>query len=220
MQIEDSYRHKGLRRKLVELLREKGIVDRYVLSAIETVPRHLFFGKDSFAYETYAYQDIAFQIGEGQTISQPFTVARQSELLQLNAKEKVLEIGTGSGYQASILATLGARVYTIERHKELYDRTKPLLEQMGFANVRCYFGDGFEGLPGYAPFDKIIITAAVPELPKKLLKQLAIGGKMVLPFGEEKNCDMIRITKHSETEFEEEVFGKFAFVPMLKGKVY
>lgn len=220
IQQADTYRHKGLRRELTQKLRSRGVTNSSVLAAIDTVPRHLFFGNDSIFFETHAYEDKAFQIGEGQTISQPYTVARQSELLQVKAGEKILEIGTGSGYQASVLAVLGAKVFTIERHRKLYEKTKPLLLNMGYTSVRCFFGDGFEGLPGLAPFNKILITAAVPELPKKLLAQLSVGGKMVLPFGEEDNCDMVRITKHGEGQYEEEVFEKFAFVPMLKGKVY
>lgn len=216
----DTYRHKGLRKELAVKLKDKGISDQNVLRAIETVPRHLFFGNDTIFFETHAYEDKAFPIGEGQTISQPFTVAYQSELLQVSPKEKILEIGTGSGYQAAVLATMGARVFTIERHRKLFDRTKPLLEQLGYTSVKCFFGDGFEGVPAYAPYDKIIITAASPELPKKLLQQLAIGGKMIVPFGTETNCDMVRITKHDEGQYTEEVFGKFAFVPMLKGRVF
>ncbi|MDB5280934.1 MAG: protein-L-isoaspartate O-methyltransferase [Bacteroidota bacterium] len=216
----DTYRHKGLRKELAVKLRDKGIADQNVLNAIETVPRHLFFGNDTIFFETHAYEDKAFQIGEGQTISQPYTVARQSELLEISPREKILEIGTGSGYQAAVLAVLGARVFSIERHRKLFERTKPLLEQLGYSHIKCFFGDGFEGAPSYAPYDKIIITAAVPELPKKLLQQLTIGGKMVLPFGSEANCDMVRITKHAEGQYSEEVFGKFAFVPMLKGRVF
>jgi protein-L-isoaspartate(D-aspartate) O-methyltransferase len=216
----DTYRHKGLRKELAVKLRDKGITDRNVLTAVETVPRHLFFGKDTIFFESHAYEDKAFPIGEGQTISQPFTVAYQSELLQLSPKEKILEIGTGSGYQAAVLATIGVKVFTIERHRKLYERTKPLLEQLGYSNIKCFFGDGFEGLPSYAPFDKIIITASVNELPKKLLQQLPIGGKMVIPFGTETNCNMVRITKEGEDQYSDEVFGKFAFVPMLKGKVF
>lgn len=247
MLTTDTYRHKGLRNELVKTLREKGIVDEDVLAAIGRIPRHLFFGSDSIFFESHAYEDKAFPIGEDQTISQPYTVARQSELLQIQPNEKVLEIGTGSGYQATVLMLLKAKVYSIERHKILHDRTatflplmkKFLLEQTEekrdktnnatakrswknepeFWNVKCFYGDGFEGLPMHAPFDKIIITAAVPELPKKLLRQLAVGGKIILPFGTESNCDMVRITKHGEEQFTEEVFGKFAFVPMLKGKV-
>ena len=214
---QDTFQHKGLRKKLVDEIRDKGITDEHVLDAILRVPRH-FFMESGFL--KFAYSDQAFPIGAGQTISQPYTVARQSELLQVKAGEKILEIGTGSGYQASVLAVLGAKVFTIERHRKLYEKTKPLLLNMGYTSVRCFFGDGFEGLPGLAPFNKILITAAVPELPKKLLAQLSVGGKMVLPFGEEDNCDMVRITKHGEGQYEEEVFEKFAFVPMLKGKVY
>jgi protein-L-isoaspartate(D-aspartate) O-methyltransferase len=216
----DTYRHKGLRKELVVKLRDKGITDNHVLNAIETVPRHLFFGNDTIFFETQAYEDKAFPIGEGQTISQPFTVAYQSELLQVTPKEKILEIGTGSGYQAAVLATMGAKIYSIERHRKLYERTKALLEHLGYTGVKCFFGDGFEGVPAFAPYDKIIITAAVPELPKKLLQQLAVGGKLIIPFGTETNCKMIRITKQGDDQYSEEVFGNFAFVPMLKGKVF
>ncbi|HWB61951.1 MAG TPA: protein-L-isoaspartate(D-aspartate) O-methyltransferase [Chitinophagales bacterium] len=216
----DTYRQKGLRKELVVKLRDKGIADKNVLNAVESVPRHLFFGNDTIFFESHAYEDKAFPIGEGQTISQPYTVARQSELLEISPKEKVLEIGTGSGYQAAVLASLGAKVYTIERHRKLYERTKTLLEKLGYANVKCFFGDGFEGVPAFAPYDKIIITAAVPELPKKLLQQLAIGGKMVLPYGSEANCRMLRITKQGDDQYSTEEFGLFAFVPMLKGKVF
>jgi protein-L-isoaspartate(D-aspartate) O-methyltransferase len=218
----DTYRHKGLRKELAVQLRDKGITDKNVLNAIETVPRHLFFGNDTIFFETHAYEDKAFPIGEGQTISQPYTVAYQSEALQISPKEKVLEIGTGSGYQAAVLATMGAKVYSIERHRKLFERTKPLLEHLGYVNIKCFFGDGFEGVPSYALYDKIIITAAVPELPKKLLPQLAIGGQMVLPFGNEVDCKMLRITKHAEGQYGEEILTpkSFAFVPMLKGKVF
>lgn len=235
MQQKDSYRHKGLRKELVRELstspryfnrktnkweQRQPITDRAVLTAIEDVPRHFFFGNDSVFFESYAYKDTAFQIGEEQTISQPYTVARQSELLQVQAREKVLEIGTGSGYQAAVLNALGARVYSIERQGNLYEKTRPLLERLGYTNVRCFLGDGFEGLPMFAPFDKIIITAAVPELPKKLLKQLKTGGQMVLPYGDETNCTMVRITKQGEDQYSTETFETFAFVPMLKGKVF
>lgn len=216
----DTYRHKGLRKELAVKLRDKGITDANVLKAIEGVPRHLFFGDDTIFFETHAYEDKAFPIAEGQTISQPYTVAYQTELLEVKPRDKILEVGTGSGYQSAILSTMGAKVFTIERHRKLYERTKPLLEKLGYGNVKCFFGDGFEGLPAYAPFDKIIITASVGELPKTLLQQLTIGGKMVIPFGSESNCNMVRITRQQEHQYSEEVFGKFAFVPMLKGKVF
>lgn len=216
----DTYRHKGLRKELAVKLRDKGITDANVLKAIEGVPRHLFFGDDTIFFETHAYEDKAFPIAEGQTISQPYTVAYQTELLEVKPRDKILEVGTGSGYQSAILSTMGAKVFTIERHRKLYERTKPLLEKLGYGNVKCFFGDGFEGLPAYAPFDKIIITASVGELPKTLLQQLTIGGKMVIPFGSEASCNMVRITRQQEHQYSEEVFGKFAFVPMLKGKVF
>ncbi len=242
MQGTDTYRHKGLRKELLVTLKDKGIINQDVLHAIGRIPRHLFFGNDSIFYETHAYEDKAFPIGEGQTISQPYTVARQTELLEVKPSDKILEIGTGSGYQALVLMLLKAKVYSIERHKILFDRTSKflpfmkefLLNQQGekketneirtwknepeMWSVKCFYGDGFEGSPANAPFDKILITAAVPELPKKLLKQLAVGGKMILPFGSEENCTMLRITKHADEKFETEEFGMFAFVPMLKGK--
>lgn len=245
MELIDTYRHQGLRRALVAELREKGITDELVLAAIERIPRHVFFGNSTVLLEE-AYKDIAFPISDGQTISRPHTVARQSELLEIKPGEKVLEIGTGSGYQALVLMLLKANVYTIERHKNLHDNTKMFVSEMReslirliekerkivtqpikrswknepeYWTIKCFFGDGFEGLPMYAPFDKIIITAAIPELPRKLLAQLSVGGKIVLPFGTEKDCDMVCITKHGEGQYSEEVFGKFAFVPMLKGKV-
>jgi len=242
MQQIDTYRHKGLRKELIAKLRLKGITDENVLAAIEKIPRHLFFGTDTIFHETKAYEDIAFPIGDEQTISRPHTVARQSELLEIRPGEKILEIGTGSGYQALVLMLLKAKVYSIERHKSLYERTSKFIPQIKdyliaqkaiatepvkrtwknepeYWNIKCFFGDGFEGLPMHASFDKIIITAAIPEMPKKLLAQLAVGGKIVLPFGTENDCDMLRITKHADDQYETEEFEKFAFVPMLKGKV-
>ncbi|MDX2002621.1 MAG: protein-L-isoaspartate(D-aspartate) O-methyltransferase [Chitinophagales bacterium] len=215
-ELIDTYRHQGLRLKLAESIRKKGITDEAVLKAIETLPRHYFLDK---AFLESAYEDKAFQIGEGQTISQPYTVAYQTQLLQVKKRDKVLEIGTGSGYQASILSAMGARVYTIERQKKLFDKTQLLLEKMRVANVKMFYGDGFEGKEAFAPYDKILITAAAPEIPKKLLQQLKIGGVMVLPFGVGAVQTMLRITKVSETEFEKEEFEDFKFVPMLKGKV-
>lgn len=212
----DRYRDKGLRKKLVDHIAKKGIKDQRILDAIEKVPRHFFFSDNVFHKE--AYQDKAFPIGEGQTISQPFTVAYQSELLNVQKGDKILEIGTGSGYQACILSELGAKVFSIERIKSLYEKTSELLAELGYRSIKTFFGDGYEGLPTYAPFDKIIITAAAPAVPDKLLEQLVIGGIMVLPLGDGIAQDMIRITKKGEKEYEKEVFEKFAFVPMLKGK--
>lgn len=214
MKLDDNYRHKGLRKQLVDLLRAKGIKDERVLLAINSLPRHYFL--DAAFMET-AYEDKAFQIGEGQTISQPYTVAYQTELLQLEKRDKVLEIGTGSGYQACVLSLMGARVYTIERQKKLHDKTTQLIQALNLPNIRQFYGDGFEGKPPYAPFDKILITAAAPEIPPKLLEQLRVGGIMVLPYGEGANQVMLRLTKVSEREIETEEFENFKFVPMLKG---
>ena len=215
---KDTYRHKGLRKELISLLRKKGITDERVLAAIERVPRHLFLGSDSI-FHVKAYDDVAFPIGEGQTISQPHTVAYQSQLLELLPKEKVLEIGTGSGYQAAILAELGVKVYSIERQRKLYDRTRSILNDLGYNAVKMYFGDGFEGLETFAPFDKIIITAAAPVIPEKLLGQLMLGGQMVLPLEINGITKMVRITRLEEKEYDQEIFSGAAFVPMLRGKV-
>lgn len=215
--LEDNYRHKGLRKKLVETIREKGITDEDVLQAINEVPRHFFLDP---AFIESAYEDKAFQIGEGQTISQPFTVAYQTQLLEVKKRELILEIGTGSGYQACVLARLGARVYTVERQKKLYQKTKALIEQMHVPNIRMFYGDGFEGLPTYAPFDKILITAAIPEVPVLLLSQLKIKGYLVMPFGKGKVQKMQRIIKVEDNHFEQEEYDTFKFVPMLKGKVF
>jgi protein-L-isoaspartate(D-aspartate) O-methyltransferase len=215
--MQDTYRHKGLRKELVQVLRNKNITDENVLSAIGNIPRHLFIGESVFDED--AYTDKAFPIGEGQTISQPFTVAYQSQLLNVKRGEKILEVGTGSGYQAAVLSVMGAKVFTIERHKKLYERTKPLLMKLGY-HVKCFFGDGYEGLPLFAPFEKIIITAAAPEIPHSLLDQLVIGGFMVIPFENEGVTEMLRITRKSAKVFDQEIFDRFAFVPMLKGKVY
>ncbi len=214
IKLEDNYRHKGLRKKLVELLREKGIKDEQVLTAINTLPRHHFL--DAAFMET-AYEDKAFQIGQGQTISQPYTVAYQTELLKIEKRDKVLEIGTGSGYQACVLSLMGARVYTIERQKKLHEKTTALIEALNLPNIRQFYGDGFEGKAMFAPFDKILITAAAPEIPEKLLEQLKIGGLMVIPYGEGVNQTMLRLTKISAREIETEELDDFKFVPMLKG---
>src|ERR1035437_9371095 len=212
--LEDTYRHKGLRKKLVETIEKKGITDRSVLSATMNIPRHYFLDT---ALADIAYEDRAFPIGEGQTISQPYTVAYQTQLLKVNPREKVLEIGTGSIYQASVLAEMGANVYTIERQKKLYEQNKNFVFKSKYPNIKFFYGDGFEGLPTYAPFDKIVITAAAPHIPPKLIEQLKPGGKMVLPLDEGKYQRMLRITK-TEEGYEEEAFENFSFVPMLKGK--
>ncbi|PIE88125.1 MAG: protein-L-isoaspartate O-methyltransferase [Bacteroidetes bacterium] len=212
--IEDSFRHKGLRKKLVREIANKGILSKEVLGAIEKTPRHIFF--DSSFLE-FAYEDKPFPIGFGQTISQPYTVAFQSELLQVQKGMKVLEIGTGSGYQASILANMGAKVFSIERHKSLYLRSKKNITSLNL-RVKCFYGDGFEGLPTFAPFDRIIITAAAPFVPKKLQEQLADGGIMVIPL--EAGGHQIMHTYHKQPDgtFLIHTHGSFRFVPMLTEK--
>jgi protein-L-isoaspartate(D-aspartate) O-methyltransferase len=212
---EDNYRHKGLRKKLVDEIRAKGITDERVLGAILAVPRHFFL--DS-AFTHIAYDDKAFPIGEGQTISQPYTVAYQTELLQCKPFDRVLEIGTGSGYQAAVLGQMGALVFSVERQKKLFDDNKQFNYLTSFRNIKLFYGDGFEGLPTYAPFDKVIITAAAPHIPEKLLLQLKINGVMVIPVNEDDVQRMMRITKTGEHTFNEEKFERFSFVPMLEGK--
>ena len=212
--LEDNYRHKGLRKQLVDTLRTKGITDETVLTAINEVPRHVFL--DS-SFVEIAYQDMAFPIGSGQTISQPCTVAFQSQLLQVGQGMKVLEIGTGSGYQACVLAAMGAKVFSIERQRNLYFKTKGVLEQLPF-RVKNFLGDGFEGLPTYEPFDRIIITAGAPNIPEALVAQMKTGGMMVIPM-DNTNGDgqtMLRITKLDDGSLKQEAFGNFKFVPMLK----
>ncbi|MBK7691624.1 MAG: protein-L-isoaspartate(D-aspartate) O-methyltransferase [Bacteroidetes bacterium] len=213
----DTYKHKGLRNKLVDTLRNKGISDEAVLSAIEAVPRHFFL---DLAFDKIAYEDRAFPIGEGQTISQPYTVAYQTQLLQIEPRNKVLEIGTGSVYQASILAEMGAAVFTIERQKKLYDKnitSYPFLSK--YKNIKFFYGDGYKGLPTFGPFDKILITAAAPFVPKDLIDQLKPNGILVLPLGNDDKQTMTRITKQADGSLYEEPFDDFIFVPMLKGKV-
>ena len=212
---EDSYLHKGLRKKLVDEIREKGITDEAVLMAINNVPRHFFL--DS-AFERHAYEDRAFPIGEGQTISQPYTVAYQTQLLQVKPFDKVLEVGTGSAYQASVLVEMKAKVYTIERQKKLFDEKKLFKYLIRYPSLQRFYGDGFEGLPTFAPFDKIIITAAAPYIPEKLLHQLKPGGLMVLPLNEGDIQIMYRLTKLDDFSIKEERFDAFSFVPMLTGK--
>ncbi|HKZ66116.1 MAG TPA: protein-L-isoaspartate(D-aspartate) O-methyltransferase [Chitinophagaceae bacterium] len=212
---EDTYRHKGLRKKLVDTIKAKGITDERVLNAINNVPRHFFL--DS-AFDELAYEDRAFPIAEGQTISQPYTVAYQSQLLELRPFLKVLEIGTGSAYQAVILAEMGAQVYTIERQKKLFEGNKTFDFLKKYRSIKFFYGDGYEGLPTYAPFDRVIITAAAPEIPQKLVDQLKPGGMMVIPLGMGDVQRMMRITKLETGALKEEVFDNFSFVPMLGGK--
>ena len=212
--LEDNYRHKGLRKQLVDQLRTKGINDETVLSAINEVPRHVFL--DS-SFVELAYQDMAFPIGSGQTISQPSTVAFQSQLLQVTKGMKVLEIGTGSGYQACVLAAMGAKVFSIERQRNLYFKTKDILELLPF-RVKPFLGDGFAGLPTYQPFDRIIITAGAPNIPEALIAQMKTGGIMVIPMdnAEGEGQTMLRVTKMEDGTLKKEEFGDFKFVPMLK----
>jgi protein-L-isoaspartate(D-aspartate) O-methyltransferase len=213
MELSDSFRHKGLRHRLVREIEKKGITDKNVLEAIGRVPRHLFM--DS-SFVNMAYKDQAFPIGQGQTISQPYTVAVQTSLLDVKPGDRILEIGTGSGYQAAVLHEMGASVFSIERQKRLYQKTSRLLAPMGYKDIRLFLGDGYEGLPAFAPFDKIIVTAAVDEVPSTLLMQLKIDGMLVVPLGE-RSQTMTRIKRLSDDDFEKETFGEFAFVPMLKG---
>jgi len=212
---EDTYRHKGLRKKLIDVLRDKGITDENVLKAINTIPRHYFL--DS-AFDEIAYEDRAFPIAAEQTISQPYTVAYQTQLLQIKPFDKVLEIGTGSIYQATVLVEMGAKVFTIERQKELFDKTKHFIFKKEYPNLKFFYGDGYEGLPTYGPFDKIIITAAAPFIPPKLIEQLKVGGFMVVPVDEGAHQRMVRLTKIAVGGYTEETFENFSFVPMLTGK--
>jgi len=214
--IEDNYRHKGLRNKLVETIKSKGITDKNVLDAINTIPRHQFL--DS-SFLKFAYQDQAFPIGSGQTISQPYTVAFQTQLLEVKKGEKILEVGTGSGYQACVLAEMGAKVFTIERQKNLFDKTKKLLELLKYRRIKTFYGDGYKGLPTFGPFDKAIVTAGAPFIPNELLTQLKIGGKLVIPVDLKPGLqEMICITRISENDYDQKKHGKFRFVPMLSRK--
>ncbi len=211
MELIDTYRHKGLRRKLIDQLRTKGIQDERVLDAIDRVPRHFFL---SSAFLEFAYENRAFAIGAGQTISHPSTVARQTELLKLERGDKVLEIGTGSGYQTCVLCEMGAKVWSIERQKELCDAAGPLIYQLGY-RPNLYFGDGYKGKPAFAPFDKILVTCGAPSVPTELLKQLRIGGIMVIPVGDGETQIMYEITRVADNEYTRHEHGTFSFVPML-----
>ncbi|MBT8307774.1 MAG: protein-L-isoaspartate(D-aspartate) O-methyltransferase [Maribacter sp.] len=212
--MKDTLKHRGMRNKLVDILIAKGIANTKVLDAIRTVPRHLFM--DS-GFEGHAYQDKAFPIAADQTISQPYTVAFQTELLEIEPGHKVLEIGTGSGYQTAILLLLKAKVYSIERQLQLFKKTNLFFKKMGYRPKKVIFGDGYKGLPEEAPFDSIIVTAGAPEVPKALLSQLKIGGKLVIPVGLEKQT-MTMFTRKSEKEFEKKEYGAFRFVPLLENK--
>lgn len=233
----DTFRHKGMRKQLIKVLRAKGIKSEAVLAAIEKIPRHFFLDK---AFEEKAYEDQAFRIGAGQTISQPYTVAFQTELLQVKRLEKILEIGTGSGYQSCVLAELGARVYSVERQKSLHDTSKLLIAELGY-NIKTFYGDGYLGLPSYAPFDKVIVTAGAPYIPPALIEQLKPGGILVIPVGEG-DCKIMKtvrrtvrslnpnevsegsgavmkiVYKNAVLETEVEEHGEFRFVPLLENK--
>ena len=212
--MKDTSKHQGLRNQLAKVLEEKGISDKNVLDTIKKIPRHLFLNS---SFEDFAYQDKAFPIGAGQTISQPYTVAFQSQLLEVKKDHKVLEIGTGSGYQTAVLCLLGAKVYSVERQNELFKTTSLLLPKLGIRPKHLSFGDGYKGLPEYAPFDSIIVTAGAPFIPQPLMAQLKIGGKLVIPLGEE-NQIMTMLIRKNESQFEKHEFGEFRFVPLLEDK--
>ena len=212
--FKDTYKHKGMRRNLISELREKGITDENVLKAFDNVPRHFFL---ELAFTEQAYSNVAFQIGAGQTISHPFTVAFQTQLLNIKKGDKVLEIGTGSGFQTSILCDMGAKVFSVERQRELYSNVGHILRHFHFT-PRLSYGDGYKGLPSFAPFDGIIVTCGAPFVPDALLEQLKVGGKLVIPIGEGGVQRMKLITKVSEQEFETKDYGDFSFVPMLENK--
>jgi protein-L-isoaspartate(D-aspartate) O-methyltransferase len=211
---DDNFKHQGMRKKLIEGIRSKGITDENVLAAMMRVPRHFFFEQ---AFLNQAYSDHAFQIGAGQTISQPYTVAYQTSLLQVHKGEKILEIGTGSGYQTCILLELGAKVFTIERQKELFDTVQKKLPLMGYV-PKMFYGDGYKGLPAFAPFDKILVTCGAPYVPEELVKQLKIGGRMVIPIGAGEYQVMTLIIKSSDSEIEKHELQQFRFVPMLENR--
>ena len=212
--MKNTSKHEGLRNQLAKLLEEKGIKDKNVLDAIRKIPRHLFL--DS-GFEDFAYQDKAFPIGAGQTISQPYTVAYQSQLLEVKKDHKILEIGTGSGYQTAVLCLLGAKVYSIERQNELFKSTSLLLPKLGIRPKHLSFGDGYKGLPNHAPFDSIIVTAGAPIIPKPLMAQLKIGGRLLIPLGDKEQV-MTMLIRKNETQFEKHEFGDFKFVPLLQNK--
>lgn len=213
--MQDSFKYKGMRRKLINELREKGISDENILNAFDVIPRHYFLDN---AFAEQAYSNMPFQIGSGQTISHPYTVAFQTQLLEIKKGDKILEIGSGSGFQTCVLCEMGAKVYSIERHKSLHLKAKQIVHYLNYT-ARMSFGDGYKGLPSFSPFDKVIITCGAPDIPQDLLDQLKIGGVMIIPIGEGKEQQMLRITKTSESEISKEEFGVFSFVPMLESKV-
>ena len=212
--LKDTAKHQGLRNQLAKILEEKGITDKSVLEAIKKIPRHLFLNS---SFEDFAYQDKAFPIAAGQTISQPYTVAFQSQLLQVKKDDKILEIGTGSGYQTAVLCMLGAKVFSVERQNELFKITSALLPKLGIRPKHLSFGDGYKGLPNHAPYDSIIVTAGAPIIPKPLMAQLKIGGRLVIPLGENEQV-MTMLIRKNETQFEKHEFGEFRFVPLLENK--
>ncbi len=212
--MKDTAKHQGLRNQLVRLLEQKGITDKNVLEAIKKVPRHLFLAE---TFEDFAYQDKAFPIGADQTISQPYTVAYQTQLLDVKKNDKILEIGTGSGYQTAVLCKMGALVYTVERQNQLFKKTSRLLPKLGINPKKMIFGDGYKGLPDEAPFDSIIVTAGAPIIPNPLMAQLKIGGRLVIPLGEEVQI-MTMLIRKNETQFEKHELGEFRFVPLLEDK--
>lgn len=213
--MQDTYKHKGMRKQLIDQLRTKGISDERILTAFNEVPRHFFL---DLVFQEQAYSNVAFQIGAGQTISHPYTVAFQSALLELKKGEKVLEIGTGSGFQTCILCAMGAKVFSIERQKELFLKVKHIIDHFYFT-PKLFFGDGYEGKATFAPFDKILVTCGAPFVPQALLDQLKIGGYLVIPVGDLDTQEMLRITKISATEYKHEHYGDFSFVPMLEKTV-
>jgi len=212
--VIDTHRHRGLRQQLVNELKSKGINNEKILNAFMEIPRHYFLEK---TFSDWAYKDVAFPIDADQTISQPYTVAMQTTLLDVKKGDKVLEIGTGSGFQACVLSHMGAKVYTIERQKKLFDKTEKFLHDIGFGNIRTLYGDGYEGAPRFAPFDKILITAGASEIPEKLIDQLKPGGIMVIPLGQGDLQKMLKLTKSEDDSLKKENFGNYRFVPFLKG---
>jgi len=212
--VIDTHRHRGLRQQLIQELKSKGINEKAILDAFMDIPRHYFLEK---TFADWAYKDVAFPIDADQTISQPYTVAIQTSLLDVKKGDKILEIGTGSGFQACVLSHMGAKVYTIERQKKLFDKTENFLKEIGFGNIRTLYGDGYEGAPRFAPFDKILITAGATEIPSKLIDQLIPGGIMVIPLGYGDIQKMLKITKNEDGSLKKENFGNFRFVPFLKG---